>query len=223
MTRRLALFDLDNTLLAGDSDHAWGEFLISRKLVDPASHRQTNDRFYQHYLEGRLDINAYVRFTLTPILNLSKQQRQDLHAQFMAEVIAPMIQNKSLELIARHKQDGDYCLIITATNSFITAPIAAAFGVDQLLATDLEMDGEHYTGQIQGIPCYQQGKVEKLQLWLSQQDNGMAIEDSAFYSDSINDLPLLERVAKPVAVDPDDKLARIAEQQGWLCMSLRDG
>lgn len=217
----LAIFDLDNTLLGGDSDHAWGEFLITRGLVDAISHGARNDEFYQHYTEGRLNIHDYVRFTLGPVLNLSLTELADLHQEFMLEFIRPMILPRALELIARHKAEGDHCLIMSATNSFITAPIADELGVHELLATDLVIKGEHYTGDIAGVPCFQEGKVTRLQLWLELQNERLSIDESVFYSDSFNDLPLLKAVKKPVAVDPDERLAEYARNNDWQIISLR--
>ena len=168
---KLALFDLDNTLLAGDSDHAWGEFLISKNLVDAAEHRRKNDWFYQQYTRGILDIHSYVKFTLTPILELSAAERNQLHSQFMREAIAPLMLETAQSLVAQHKDAGDFCVIITATNEFITTPIASLFQADHLLSTELEMENDHYTGNISGIPCYQSGKVEKLQQWLDSRND----------------------------------------------------
>lgn len=217
----LAIFDLDNTLLKGDSDHAWGEFLIARNLVDAKAHGARNDAFYQQYTEGRLDIHDYVRFTLGPVLGYSLKELDELHEQFMAEFINPLILPGALALIERHKADGDHCLIMSATNSFITSPIAHRLGVHDLLATDLVIQGRHYTGDIAGTPCFQEGKVIRLRQWLELQTDQFIIEESTFYSDSFNDVPLLEAVGRPVAVDPDDRLAAIAREQGWEIVSLR--
>ena len=220
MARRLALFDLDNTLLAGDSDHAWGEFLIRKQLVEESPHRARNDEFYRDYLDGELDIHAYVKFTLSPILRFSQEQLDLLHSEFMREAVRPMILAKGMELMERHRSAGDYCVIITATNAFITAPIAAEFRVDQLLATELELVEARYTGNILGTPCYRAGKVEKLEQWLAE-NKSLQLNNSIFYSDSINDLPLLEKVSEAVAVDPDERLAIEAHNRGWQSLSLR--
>ncbi len=222
MPRRLALFDLDNTLLHGDSDHAFGEYLIARGLVDAAAHRAANDRFYQQYQQRTLNIHDYVRFTLTPVLRLEPAELQALIADYASGVIAQMVKDEALELVRSHQQAGDYCTIITATNSLLTTPLAEAFGVDTLLATDLEMTDGKLTGNISGIPCFQQGKVEKLQRWLSEAGprEGIGQEHSIFYSDSANDLPLLEWSTQPVVVNPDDKLAQIAEQRQWQRLDL---
>lgn len=221
MARQLALFDLDNTLLCGDSDHAWGEFLIARKLVDESSHRAENDRYYQQYREGQLDIHGYVKFTLQPILSLSPVERRKLHDEFMREAVGSLFLAKADRLVQRHKEAGDMTIIITATNEFITTPIARRFEVDQLIATELEMQGDYFTGNIKGTPCYQAGKVDKLQKWLEQRHPELTIEDATFYSDSINDLPLLDCVAQPIVVDPDTKLAQTATERGWKTISLR--
>ncbi len=221
MSGRLALFDLDNTLLAGDSDHAWGEFVIEQGLVDAKSHRAANDWFYQQYLEGKLDIHAYVKFTLSPILEFDSGQRQVLHRRFMQKIVTPMILDSGRELLHQHQEAGDHCVIITATNSFITAPIAEELGVKTLIATELKIDQERLTGEIAGIPCYQQGKVEKLQQWLANSDLKYELGDACFYTDSINDLSLMEAVGKPVAVDPDEQLVAVANQKNWEVISLR--
>ncbi len=222
MLRRLALFDLDNTLLAGDSDHAWGEFLISKGYADEATHRSRNDAFFRDYEQGYLDIHAYVAFTVAPLIRLSAAKRNSLLAEFVAEVVRPMIGAAARQLVARHREQGDYCAIITATNDFVTTPIAREFAVDALLATELEQSGGHFTGKILGIPCFQSGKVSKLEQWLQSAQFEFKLADSVFYSDSINDLPLLERVAEPVVVDPDSRLLRTAEERGWRTISLRE-
>ncbi|MDD9890739.1 MAG: HAD-IB family hydrolase [Gammaproteobacteria bacterium] len=221
MPQRLALFDLDNTLLAGDSDHAWGEFLIAQQLVDESSHRQKNDSFYQDYLNGELDIHAYVAFTLGPILAYSASERAKLHEHFMQQAVQPLLIDKAFDLVNAHKQQGDFTVIITATNSFITDPIAKLFSVEQLLATDVELLDGKLTGRIAGIPCYQEGKVEKLKLWLKSLGSDLSLANSVFYSDSINDLPLLEQAYEAIAVDPDQELAKISVEKGWQTLSLR--
>ena len=230
-TAKLALFDLDNTLLAGDSDHAWGEFLISRGLVDEASHRAQNDAFYAQYQRGELDIHGYVAFTLAPILSLPPSQVDALRADFVATEVARIMLPKARALVAQHQAAGDLCVIITATNEFITAPIAKAFGIDWLIATSLEKEGQgearRYTGAIAGTPCYQEGKISKLKEWLAQRNASgaepfAALADSVLYSDSINDLPLLSAVTTAIAVDPDARLEQEARSRGWEIRSLRD-
>lgn len=225
MDSKLALFDLDNTLLAGDSDHAWGEFLITEGWVDAELHRSRNDAFYKDYVDGVLDIHAYVKFTLEPVLNLKLAERMSLHKKFMTQAVIPMMLDKAQDLLAVHSQNGDRCLIITATNSFITAPIAKYLGIDLLLATDLEEIDGKLTGNIIGTPCYQEGKVTKLKKWLEEQrettGDTWSLTDASFYSDSINDLPLLELVGDPVVVDADEQLGAIANERNWRSISLR--
>ena len=219
--RRLALFDLDNTLLAGDSDHAWGEFLISRKLVDADSHRRANEAFYADYLAGELDIHAWMAFTLAPIRPLSAARREALLAEFVEERARPMLLEAGLALVAEHRRAGDLCLIITATNDLITQPIAELFGVDALLATEAESLDGAITGRIRGVPCFREGKVARLRDWLARGGIDADSANSVFYSDSINDLPLLEHAGEAVAVDPDDRLRQTARERGWRIISLR--
>ncbi|WP_434457598.1 HAD family hydrolase [Stutzerimonas urumqiensis] len=216
---RLALFDLDNTLLAGDSDHAWGTFLCDRGLVDAEAYRARNDGFYQDYLAGTLDVRAYQDFCQEPLGRSEPEQLAAWHAEFMRDFIEPMVLAKGEALVRRHHEQGDQVVIITATNRFITAPIAARLGVDILLATECEMLDGRYTGRMTDIPCFQEGKVARLERWL--EETGHSLDGSYFYSDSRNDLPLLERVSHPVAVDPDPTLRQIAEARGWQVISLR--
>lgn len=220
MLQRLALFDLDNTLLAGDSDHAWGEFLISKNLVNQTVHREKNNQFYQDYLKGRLDIHDYVKFSLRPILSYTEEKRRLLHEEFMQKAVKPLLTDKAFELVAKHQKNGDYTLIITATNTFITAPIAKLFKVDQLLATDIEIIDNKLSGRIVGVPCYQEGKVLKLKRWLSDNTTGLSLDNCVFYTDSINDLPLLEQVSTPIAVNPDPQLLKISTENGWQIQNL---
>ncbi len=216
---RLALFDLDNTLLAGDSDHSWGEFLCQRGLVDAVAYQARNDAFYADYCAGKLDVVAYQNFSQAILGRTEMAQLAQWRAEFMREVIEPIILAKGEALLAQHREAGDKLVIITATNRFVTAPIAARLGVDTLLATECGMQDGRYTGQITGVPCYQGGKVVRLGEWL--QETGYSLDDSYFYSDSRNDLPLLEQVAHPVAVDPDDTLRAIAGERDWPVLSLR--
>ncbi|TBU75984.1 HAD family hydrolase [Phytopseudomonas daroniae] len=217
---RLALFDLDNTLLGGDSDHAWGDWLCERGILDGATYKARNDAFYQDYLAGRLNITDYLNFTLDIFGRTEMAQLQAWHEQFMAECIEPIILPKGLALLDEHRAAGDKLLIITATNRFVTAPIAARLGVDTLLATECEMVDGRYTGRTTDVPCFREGKVTRLERWL--QENGFDLSDSSFYSDSMNDLPLLEQVSRPVAVDPDPNLLAEAQKRGWPVISLRD-
>lgn len=215
----LAIFDLDNTLLGGDSDYLWGQFLCERGIVDEQVYERENERFYQEYRNGSLDIYAFLEFQLRPLSQHDLATLHDWHIQFMAEKIKPIILPKARALLDQHRVQGDTLLIITATNRFITAPIAAELGVEQLLATDLELSNGRYSGRVSGTPCFREGKVTRLQEWLAQQD--ITLEGSWFYSDSHNDLPLLQLVDHPVAVDADATLAAHAEQQGWPSISLR--
>ena len=217
---RLALFDLDNTLLGGDSDHAWGDYLCERGILDPLAYKRRNDAFYEDYLNGRLDLQAYLAFSMEILAATEPSQLDQWHQAFMRDCIEPIILPKALALLQKHRDAGDKILIITATNRFVTAPIARRLGVSTLLATECEMHEGRYTGRSTDIPCFREGKVTRLQRWMLE--NGHDLEDSWFYSDSMNDLPLLEQVAHPVAVDPDPKLRAEAERRGWQLMSLRD-
>ncbi|GGC09718.1 haloacid dehalogenase [Marinobacterium zhoushanense] len=216
---RLAIFDLDNTLLNGDSDHAWGEFLCKQGIVDEAEYRATNDHFFRQYQSGTLDIHEFLNFALRPLANHPPEQLQAWHDQFMTECIEPMMLPAAHALLERHRKAGDYLLIITATNSFVTAPIAKRLGVDGLLATEPERLGDRFTGRVAGTPCFQSGKVERLNIWL--EETGYSLKESSFYSDSNNDLPLLEQVDFPYAVNPDDKLRQIAVERDWPILDLR--
>ncbi|MFU8838094.1 MAG: HAD family hydrolase [Thiohalomonadaceae bacterium] len=215
----LAIFDLDNTLLGGDSDYLWGRFLVEQGIVDAAHYEGENQRFYDEYKSGQLDIHEFLRFSLKPLSEHDLPRLQDWHRQFMAEKIQPIILPKARELLAKHRDNGDYLLIITATNRFVTGPIAEALGVDAMLATEPAMANGRYTGEVEGVPCFQQGKVTRLNDWLTQ--TGQHLEGSWFYSDSHNDLPLLERVSHPVAVDADATLSDHARLKGWPEISLR--
>ena len=216
----LALFDLDNTLLAGDSEHAWGEFLIEIGAVDEETFRAENDRLYEEYLAGTLDIYESIRFQLGPLMEHSPDTLRRWQVEFMDSRIAPMITPASVDLVERHRAAGDDLAIITASNSFVTRPIADRFGVRELLAVELERVDGRYTGQVLGTPTFREGKVLRLREWL--EGNGRTLKDSHFYSDSHNDLPLLELVDYPVTVDPDPRLRAHAEASGWPILSLHD-
>lgn len=216
----LAIFDLDNTLLGGDSDHAWGEFLVQRGIVDRTVYAEANDRFYREYQNGTLDIHAYLAFALEPLTRFTRAELNTLHDDFMRTMITPMRLAKADALLAEHRARGDFLLIITATNAFVTRPIGAALGVDALLATEPEIRHDRYTGKITGTACFREGKVTCLREWLAQHPYDIAT--ASFYSDSQNDLPLLEMVGRPVAVDPDDMLRRVASARGWPIISLRN-
>ncbi|NOX75985.1 MAG: HAD family hydrolase [Gammaproteobacteria bacterium] len=216
----LAIFDLDNTLLGDDSDYLWGQFLVQQKLVDGEHYQRENQRFLDDYNAGTLDIFEFLAFSLAPLARLDRTLLEQLHARFMQEKIRPVMQPAARALLDSHRQRGDTLMIITATNAFITAPIARALGVDELLATEPEQVNGQYTGKVAGIPCFREGKVLRLNQWLAEQDQNL--DNSWFYSDSHNDLPLLAMVTQPVAVDPDPQLARHAESHGWPIISLRD-
>lgn len=216
----LAIFDLDNTLIAGDSDHQWGEFLVERGEVDGAAYKTANDRFYQDYLDGDLDIFAYQEFVLSALKDRPLEQLSALHREFMAQVISPLWLPAAERLLAKHRERGDTLMVITATCDFITAPIVERLGVPHLIATVAERDADGgYTGRVAGVPSYRQGKVTRLAAWLEEHNETLA--GSWFYSDSHNDLPLLRKVDHPVAVDPDETLRRAALEQGWPVISLR--
>jgi len=216
----LAIFDLDNTLLSIDSDHAWGEFLLEQGAVDPVAYRDANDRFMADYEAGTLDIHAFLEVALRPLAENSPEQLAAWHQQFMASKIEPHILPKGEELVARHRTRGDTLLIITATNRFITGPIAERLGIDDLIAVEPEIVDGRYTGRVKGTPSYREGKVVRLEEWLA--DKELTLDGSWFYSDSHNDIPLLEIVEHPVAVDPDPSLREVAEARGWRIISLRD-
>ncbi|ASK17971.1 histidinol-phosphatase [Halomonas sp. N3-2A] len=216
----LAIFDLDNTLISIDSDHAWGEFLLEQGAVDPVAYREANERFMADYNAGTLDMAAFLEMALKPLAENTPEQLAAWHQQFMVSKIEPNILPKAEELLARHRTKGDTLLIITATNRFITAPIANRLGVDDLIAVDPEIVDGRYTGRVAGTPSYREGKVTRLKQWLEGQE--FTMDGAWFYSDSHNDLPLLEQVEHPVAVDPDDTLRKIAEERQWRIMSLRD-
>lgn len=215
----LAIFDLDNTLLAGDSDHAWGQFLVDQGIVDSKAYQQANDYFFEQYQNGSLDIDEFLAFALKPLAEHSKQQLDAWHQQFMQQCISTMRLPKADKLLKKHRGQGDFLLIITATNLFVTGPIAKALGVDDILATNPEFIDGAYTGKVAGTPCFQAGKVERLKQWLAA--TGQSLAGSYFYSDSCNDLPLLELVDYPVAVDADERLSQHAKDNHWPQISLR--
>ncbi|MEJ2528743.1 MAG: HAD-IB family hydrolase [Gammaproteobacteria bacterium] len=217
----LAIFDLDNTLLAGDSDYLWGTFLVENSLVDAEYYARENERFYREYDQGTLDIFEFLHFSLKPLSEHDPALLQELRRRFLEEKIEPIILDAGRDLIRKHQDSGDTALIITATNSFVTAPIAQRLGIEQLIATEPEVIDGRYTGNVAGEPSYRLGKVKRLQSWLQQ--HNQTLEGSSFYSDSHNDIPLLEQVDNPVAVDPDTTLALHAKASGWPIISLRGG
>ncbi|HRE55543.1 MAG TPA: HAD family hydrolase [Candidatus Competibacter sp.] len=216
----LAIFDLDNTLLGDDSDYLWGRFLIEQGLVDEDAYERENQRFYDAYRAGTLDIQAFLNFMLQPLSAHPPARLLEWRARFLQDKIEPIILPEALALLARHRNAGDTLLIITATNRFITEPIAQRLDVPHLLATDIEFIDGRYTGRPLGTPCFQHGKVERLRAWLAE--TGRELAGSWFYSDSHNDLPLLDLVTHPVAVDPDQTLAQYARERGWPIISLRE-
>lgn len=219
--KELALFDLDNTLLSGDSDYEWAQFLIERGVLERAEYEAKNDRFFRQYKAGRLDIHEFLDFQLEPLALHPREALDAWHAEFMRTKVQPMIRRKGLDLVRRHLAKGDLCAILTSTNAFITSPIARQFGIEHLLATNLEVRSGKFTGKPSGIPCFRQGKVTRLAEWLGDRGRTLAsFETSWFYSDSQNDLPLLERVTNPVAVDPDEILREEAGARGWRIISL---
>lgn len=216
----LAIFDLDNTLLSCDSDHAWGEFMVEQGAVDGEAYRRANDQYLRDYRAGELDIMAYLSMALKPLAEHSEEQLNAWHQQFMACKIEPHVLPQGEELLAWHRQRGDFLLIVTATNRFITGPIARRLGVDDLIAIEPERENGRYTGRVEGIPSYREGKVTRVREWLEEHPT-LALDDAWFYSDSINDRYLLEEVATPVAVDPDEELEELARTRGWRVLSLR--
>ena len=215
----LAIFDLDNTLIGGDSDNLWGQYLVDKELVDTVDFEAKNNQFYQDYHDASLDINAYLRFALAPLKGRSPEVLQTWHQDFMRCVIDPIMLPKARALIADHKKQGHTLLIITATNVFITRPIADALGIDTLLGCDAQMIDGRYTGEPSGVPTYREGKVTRLNSWLAE--TGESMDGAYFYSDSQHDLALLELVDHPVAVDPDDVLRARALEAGWPLITLR--
>jgi len=221
-TQNLALFDLDNTLLAGDSDYNWSLFLISEGLLDEKTHHDRNEQFYLDYKNGSLDIYAFLKFQLQPLAQHPKKFLDELHVKYMDKVIRPMMTQKAQDLVNQHKDAGDLCLVITATNSFVTKPIATAYGIEHLIGTDPEMVNGEFTGAVSGIPSFQEGKVTRLNTWLAERRKTLSdFNVSYFYSDSHNDLPLLKLVTNPVAVDADPTLTEYARENGWPLISLR--
>ena len=214
----LAIFDLDNTLLRGDSDHAWGQFLVEHHVVDGAAYRRENERYYAQYRAGTLDIHEFLAFVLRPLAGNDLDTLRAWHARFMREKIGAMITPAARALVESHRARGHTLVIITATNRFVTEPIAAAFNIPHLIATEAEMRDGRYTGNVEGVPCYREGKVERLKAWMTA--HGETLEDSWFYSDSHNDLPLLSIVDHAVAVNPDDILRAEAKTRGWRILQL---
>ncbi len=218
----LALFDLDNTLLSGDSDFEWAQFLISKGVLDREVHEAKNQAFYDDYKAGTLDIHAFLKFQLAPLARHARPELDAWHREFMATRIQPIIEDSARRLVQQHRDAGDLCAIVTATNSFVTGPICREFGIPHLIATVPAQEEGHFTGAPRGMPAFKDGKIVRMNLWLEEMGLWWgAFERSTFYSDSHNDLPLLERVTHPVAVDPDDTLRAHASRNGWPILSLR--
>ena len=216
----LAIFDLDNTLIADDSDYLWGQFLVDQGIVDGALYEEANARFYEDYKQGQLDIVEFLNFSLKPLADNNPEKLYQWREQFIRETITPLLLQPAQNLVDRHKERGDTLLVVTATNRFVTEPIVGLYGIDHLLATTPEFTDGRFTGKFIGTPCFREGKIEYLRHWLEQ--SGENLKDSWFYSDSHNDLPLLKLVENPVAVDPDEELKNFAEKSGWPVISLRD-
>ncbi len=218
---KLALFDLDHTLLPIDSDYSWGNFTMAIGWTDPQEFARRNDEFYAHYQAGTLDVHDYVRFATEAARRRGPQEALAARERFMREVIAPAIRPQALELVRRHQQAGDEVLIITATNEFVTRPIAEAFGVQQLIAVELERDADGwFTGEIRGTPSFREGKVRRFGEWLAARGLDRQDAEVTFYSDSINDLPLMDNADCPVATNPDDRLRALAQERGWRVLEL---
>ncbi len=222
---QLALFDLDHTLLPIDSDHEWGRFLVKIGVVDHDYYAAQNERFYNDYKAGRLNIYAFLDFALKPLADHSRVQLNQWHEQFMAEVIRPNIRSSAIELVQKHRDQGDLCCVVTATNSFVTRPIVTAFGISHLIATEPEINGNkltgEFTGKVSGLPNFKEGKVTRLENWLQTQNLSLEnLSQSYFYSDSINDLPLLQKVTHPIATNPDDRLRAEADSRQWPILEL---
>ncbi len=217
----LALFDLDHTLLPIDSDYAWGEFTNRIGWTDPVSFKSKNDQFYADYLAGALDIHDYVRFATESVRLRGPEAAAKAHAQFMKEIILPQIKPQALDLVKTHQAAGDHVMIVTATNEFVTRPIAQAFGVQELIAVELARDSEGWiTGEISGVPSFKGGKVLRVEQWLIAHQKNWQDVQITFYSDSINDLPLLQQAQIPVAVNPDTRLRQLATDRGWRILQL---
>lgn len=221
MKPHLALFDLDHTLLPLDSDYAWGEFTQHIGWTDPVVFKRRNDEFYADYQAGRLDIHEYVRFATEAVRVKGRVQAEAAREQFLREVIRPAVRPEALALIQQHRDQGCLVMIVTATNEFVTRPIAQLLGIDELIAVELERDAQGWiTGEIAGIPSMREGKVQRLQQWLLARGWDWQDVETTFYSDSTNDLPLLGQVDHPVATNPDDRLREQAQQRGWPVLEL---
>ena len=222
---QLALFDLDNTLLPCDSDYEWGQFLVRIGVVDSQYYAEQNERFYQDYKDGKLNIHEFLRFALKPLSEHSRAQLKEWHDAFMSEVIHGQLRRQALDLVKRHQDAGDLCCVVTATNSFVTRPIVERFGIEHLIATEPATAGDNplanFTGEIKGIPNFREGKIQKVHDWLASQNLALnQLPRSYFYSDSMNDLPLLEKVSNPIATNPDTRLRSEAAKRNWPILEL---
>jgi HAD superfamily hydrolase (TIGR01490 family) len=222
---QLALFDLDHTLLPIDSDHEWGRFLVKIGVVDADYYATENERFYADYKAGRLDIDAFLAFALKPLSEHSRAQLNEWHAQFMHEVINPNLRSSAFDLVKKHQDQNDVCCVVTATNSFVTRPIVQSFGIQHLIATEPEVLGDpatgNFSGKVAGTPNFREGKVIRVESWLSAEKlSWSSLEKSYFYSDSINDLPLMEKVTQPIPTNPDQSLRAKAMENGWSILEL---
>jgi HAD superfamily hydrolase (TIGR01490 family) len=215
----LAIFDLDHTLLNGDSDYLWGEYMVANQIVDKNEYQAENKAFLRDYQRGQLDNDKYLQFALKPLTLHSIERLYTWRSDYVKNWIEPIVATGTTGLLAHHREQGDTLIIVSATNLFITEPIAELLGVAHILSTEPEIVDQRYTGRYLGTPTYKEGKVVALNKWL--EDSGHSLDDSYFYSDSINDLPLLEQVSTPIAVNPDDELAAIAEERGWQILDLR--
>jgi HAD superfamily hydrolase (TIGR01490 family) len=218
----LALFDLDNTLLTSDSDFEWSQFLIEKQALDRKAYESRNLEFYEQYKAGTLDIHQFLDFQLQPLSRYSRIQLDDWHNEFMAKKIMPHIAPGAYKLINKHMLGGDLCIIITATNRFVTEPIAKTLGIENLIATEPDQENGEFNGQVLGIPCFREGKITRLEGWMDERNlTWLSFLESWFYSDSLNDIPLLNKVTNPVAVDPDSTLKKYAQKNNWPIISLR--
>ena len=215
----LALFDLDNTLIAGDSDHLWGDFLVSEGFVDPEKHKALNEHYYQLYQQGQLDIHEYLSFALGPMAEMTPETLSALQCKFLKVHVEPILLDAAFDLLQAHRVKGDTLIIITATNTLVTQPIANRLGVEHLIGCEAELKDGQYTGKPEGIPSFGEGKVKRIKAWCA--DHQTSLEGAVFYSDSHNDLPLLREVAQAIAVDPDDVLRKEAQHRGWEIITLR--
>ena len=222
---KLALFDLDHTLIPIDSDHSWGIFTTEIGWTDALEFTQRNDEFYAQYQAGTLDIHAYIRFSTAAVRRQGAINSGAAHASYMRSIVQPAIKPQAMALVGQHQQAGDQVIIVTATNEFVTRPIAQAFGVPELIAVELELDvapgGTGWiTGEIKGVPSFREGKITRVAQWLAERQLAWADVETTFYTDSINDLSLMEQVTHPIATNPDDRLRAIAVERGWRILDL---